>query len=98
MEIRGECKRRLDVGIAERLEGMLQFMTDRGEQLAPGCSTGVHMNAKEAVRARHLHGHVETRPYALAARGLEDIDQAVSGGDRLNQTTEGGRLLHALSN
>src|SRR5262245_24316461 len=96
-EIRGERKRRLDAGIAERLEGMLQFMTDRGDQLAPGGSAGVHMDAKEAVGARQLHGHVETRSHALAARALEDVDQAVSGRDRLDQTTEGGRPLHALS-
>jgi hypothetical protein len=40
-----------DVRIAERLESVLQFVTDRGYELTPKRSTGVHEDAQEPVLA-----------------------------------------------
>ena len=82
-----------DVRIAERLESVLQFVTDRAYELTPRRSTGVHEDTQEPVLAGQLEGHVKAGTYALPAPAFQDVHETVGRVDGLDQTTEGWRPL-----
>ena len=86
-----------DVRIAERLESVLQFVTDRAYELTPRRSTRVHEDAQEPVLPGQLEGHVKAGAYALPTRAFQDVYETVGRVDGLDQTTEGCRPLCPLN-
>jgi hypothetical protein len=84
-----------DARIAERLDGVLQLMADRGDELTARRPTRIHDHAQKAVWTGEFDRHVETRTQALSTRALDDVNQAVGRTDGLNQKVEGRRMLRA---
>jgi hypothetical protein len=65
---------------------MLQFMTDRGNQLATGYSSAVDEYTKGTGFAGQLERHVKTGTYSLPADSIHHVDQSVGCIDCLEQT------------
>jgi hypothetical protein len=78
----------VDMGIAQQLDRMLQFVSDGRHQIASRRAASVHQNSKEARRAGYLHRQTEASPHAVSTLAFVDIHEAIGRRNRLDQASE----------